>query len=88
MEFLREYCDMIDLIKLSLVHKKYVNDLNSLTRPANQLKIINSKIATIAEIFPYACILDRNDLFSCKKTSERWKRLLDRWIRHKFYGEK
>jgi hypothetical protein len=31
---------MITLIKLNLVHKKYVNDMESLIRVANRLKII------------------------------------------------
>lgn len=31
---------MITLVKLNLVHKKYINDINSLIRSTNRLKII------------------------------------------------
>ena len=87
-EFFSEYFDMIGLMKLNIVHKKYLANMEGLVKTANKLKIINSKIATIAEIFPYACNLSQDDLFSFSKTSPRWKRLFERWIRHKLYGDK
>lgn len=43
---------------------------------------------TIAEVFPYACVFDKDDLFSFKKTSDRWHILLERYIRYKIYGDK
>ena len=42
--------------------------MDSLMKTWNKVKVINSKISTIAEIFPYACMMDKKDLFSCKKT--------------------
>ena len=83
-----EYFDMISLMKLNVVHKKYLRNMDGLINVANKFKIINSKIATIAEIFPFACNLSQDDLFSQPKTSNRWKRLFGRWIRHKLYGDK
>ena len=42
----------------------------------NNLKIANSKMKTISEIFPFACIKDVNDLFSFNQLHERWQILL------------
>lgn len=42
----------------------------------NSLKIANSKMKTISEIFPFACIKDVNDLFSFNQLHERWQILL------------
>lgn len=39
-------------------------------------------------MFPYASVLDKKDLFSFRKTSQRWHHLLENSIRYKIYGTK
>jgi hypothetical protein len=42
----------------------------------------------MAEIFPYACVKDIDDLFSFSKSHSRWQRLIQYDIIHyKIYGE-
>ncbi len=42
----------------------------------------------MAEIFPYACVKDFNDLFSFSKSHERWQKLIGNdVITYKIYGE-
>jgi len=47
-----------------------------------------SKITTIAELFPFACIKSKEDLFSVPLNHPRWKALFDKdIIRYKIYGD-
>jgi hypothetical protein len=41
-EFLREYSDMITLVKLNMLNRKYLSDMEPLVKAANRLKIIVS----------------------------------------------
>lgn len=52
------------------------------------LKVIAAKIFTIADLFPFACIKSKEDLFSKEKAHPRWKDLFDKnHIKYKIYGE-
>jgi hypothetical protein len=47
----------------------------------------SSKLSTLVELFPFACLKPKDDLFALEPTTPRWQNLLSaEVITYKLYG--
>lgn len=82
LEYLRVYLETIGGLKHCsdyLLQGGYREEVqHQIDHILNRMKIANSKIKTISEVFPYACVKDTDDLFSLSLLHQRWQKLLSK----------